>query len=340
MFWLLLTAIRQHQFAAPLGVIAMAIIFSLRPIIGDLQHANVNIFVAVWCGLTLAFYLKRRDIAAGVCLSLAIVTKITPALLLVYFAYKRSWRLCATATGGLVLLFLVLPGMLLGFGENLRLLGNWFDMLIAPFAFKGFAAVESANQSVYGVAVRLAEMIGFPPVERMPLQDAMSAGMEEMARPAGVWRFILRGAISLPILATAAWLCRSRDASRRDPRVLLEFALILIAMLLLSERTWKHHATTLPIVYLTLWYVVTCLNWSDRQRAWLAGGLFAQLALLNFTTSGIFGDRGAEALLRVGAFTWGLLICFVQTGWMLRRYTIHLNMRPHESRAACSIAET
>jgi alpha-1,2-mannosyltransferase len=305
-------------FTVPLGVMLIAAVFSLRPIISDIQHGNLNIFMMVWLALAWALYMRGHDFWAGLFVALAIVTKLTPALALLYFAYKRAWRVCIGVAVGLVLFFFVLPAICLGWDRNLELLQSWFNMLVAPFALHGYVATEIANQSLHGVIVRVLSYTGLLAVEPMTLEQAMEAGMEAMARPAKIEGMLIRPVISLAVVGSLGWLCRSRCASRRDPRMLLEFGLILLAMLLLSERTWKHHATTLPIVFLGVWYVVACCPWAARTREWWVTGLIAQLVLLLGTSEGIWGDRLAEVLLGAGAFCLGLVICFVQTGAMLR----------------------
>ncbi len=316
--WLLLREMRRQGTAVPVGVLLMTIAFSIRPIVSDIQHGNLNIFMMIWLALAWTCYLRGNDAWAGLLLALAIVTKITPALVLVYCLYKRNWRLCAGAAVGLVLVFILIPGLVLGFDYNFELLQSWFDMLVRPFAIEGYAATEIANQSLYGVLLRLLSNMGILSIESMPAEEMFKAGMEHMDRPATTLGRMLRPAISLGMLAVLAWACRRRGTPRSDPVRLLEFGLILVAMLLLSERTWKHHATTLPLIYLGIWYVLTCLPTTDRFRAMCVVGLVAQLILLVILGEGIVGDRLADKLLDGGLFCWGLVLCFVQIVVMLR----------------------
>ena len=46
-----------------------------------------------------------------------------------------------------------------------------------------------------------------------------------------------------------AFLCRTKTTDRRDPRLLGESALVVLTMLFLSERSWKHHYVTLLLPY-------------------------------------------------------------------------------------------
>ncbi len=324
--WAMLRSMASRDFAVPVGVMVMAFIFGLRPLISDIQHGNVNIFMMVWVALAWAAFVHGRDMTAGLFLALAIVTKVTPGMLLVYFLYKRQWRVCLSAGAGLILFFGVLPGLWFGFAESWTLHWSWFDMLIRPYLVSGFVTIEPMNQSLYGVLLRVGESIGVVELSYMPIQDALAAGMDNMARPVGA--ALLRPGLTVCVLGTMAWLCRAPTGragveramhakDRRSIRLALEFALVLVAMLLLGERTWKHHATTLVIIFLIMWQVVACMPWSDRFRAVLAGGLFAQWILLTATSEGFLGNRLADRALYSGAFCWGLVLCFLEIAVVL-----------------------
>ena len=62
---------------------------------------------------------------------------------------------------------------------------------------------------------------------------------------------MIKGVV-IAFVALLALLCRTRTTDRRDPRLLGEFALVVLTMLFVSERSWKHHYVTvlLPITYL------------------------------------------------------------------------------------------
>lgn len=307
----------HHKFVVPSGVLAMTLAFSVRALVSDLQHANVNIFVFVWLGLTWWAFVQRRDGWAGLFLSLAIVTKVTPALALIYFAYKRAWMVCIFTAIGLVIFVLIVPGAYIGFAKNVELLGDWFNMLVRPFALEGWAELSIPNQSLWGVVMRILSNAGVLPVEHMPLEQAMRTGQESMARPASAAGRLLRPLISLSVVAMLAWACRRRVADRRDVRLALEFALILIAMMLLSERTWKHHATTLPLVYLSIWYALTHLHWGQLRRGVFVALLGAQWFMLVASSEGLLGDHLADQMMDGGIFCWGLMLAAIQIVVML-----------------------
>ncbi len=362
--WLVVASARHPTHGVPLGVLILVALFSARPIMGDITHGNINSFVFFEIALAWYLFVNRRDGWAGVVVGLAVVTKITPALLLVYFVYKRAWRVVAGAGVGLVLFALLIPSIFLGFGRNNELLANWHDQMVKPYVSEGFVTVEPVNQSLPGLIMK---SLSFPhlvqgtwidmweeagagqlsrdaperkkldmlvelkeelqkheavvqwsnrlaaalPTEVGDVSLARRSGQAFMARleqPGQRW--IIRGAGLILVLALA-WTCRGPIVSRRDPRLLLELSLVLVAMLLLSERTWKHHLVTLPIVYLATWQVLACVDWSARFRMVFVAGLVVQFVLLVLT-------KGTVALF-AGVITLGLLLCFVQNAVLLGR---------------------
>jgi hypothetical protein len=378
----LVAAIRRPQMGVPLGVLLVAGLFSIRPILGDVQHGNINIFVLLEIAAAWLLFVRRQDLSAGVVLALAVATKVTPALLLIYFAYKRAWRVLAGAALGLVLFVVVIPGAILGFGRSAALHSAWFDLMVRPYALEGWVSAEISNQSLPGTLVKwqaLPEVVGlrWPGrtlgaageflEDRLPVQlsasdevggssaffdvfqlarnqvrvlicsieelrhadlgrawaadlVALRTGMPLMGRPDSRLGALVLRAAGLGLIVVLAWLCRTRTGDRRDPRLLLELSLVLLAMLLLSERTWKHHLVTLLVVYLAAWQVLACTPWSSRFRAVFVAGLAAQLLLL---------QARADVLLYAGLITLGLLLAFLQNGWLLRR----LGPAPVEVRA-------
>ncbi len=318
--YVVVRSLGREAYGVPLGVLLAAGIFSVRPIYSDITHGNLNIFMMVWLAVAWGLYVRKHDFWAGIFVALAVVTKITPALVIVYFLYKRAWRVCIGAGVGLVLLFGVIPSLMLGIETNGDYLRTWFEMLVAPFAIEGYVTYAVENQSLIGVATRLLSNAGVLAVDSMSVVDLEAAGMDdEMIRPATALGKLLKPALVLPILGWLAWCCQTKGPDRRDARHLLEFGMVLLAMLLLSERTWKHHATTLPIVFLGVWYVLTCIDWSDRFRRWFVAGLVVQFLLLVASSQGILQDRAADLALDGGVFCWGLVRGFVQVGILVRR---------------------
>ena len=78
----------------------LAVGLSLRPIEGDLVHGNVNLFILFLTASSLYAFCRYREYPAGLLLGLAIACKLTPALFIPYFLWKRAWKtLLGTSLG-------------------------------------------------------------------------------------------------------------------------------------------------------------------------------------------------------------------------------------------------
>ncbi len=104
-------------------------LLSIRPIVLDLQHGNVNLFILFLLVVALFAYQKGRGAVAGLVLGLAIACKLTPALFLPYLLWKRSWRALGGCLAGVVLFLWpgVVPAVVLGAGENQHQLRQWYE---------------------------------------------------------------------------------------------------------------------------------------------------------------------------------------------------------------------
>ena len=92
----------------------LTVLLCLRPIAGDLVHGNVNLFILFLVVGALVSFCRRRDLLAGMLLGLAIACKVTPALFVPYFLWKRAWKTLAGTAVGIALFVWVVPGLALG----------------------------------------------------------------------------------------------------------------------------------------------------------------------------------------------------------------------------------
>jgi alpha-1,2-mannosyltransferase len=283
---------------------ALAVLLSIRPIIGDLTHGNVNIFILFLVMASLYAFSRGRDFLSGLLLALAIACKVTPALFIVYFLWKRGWRVLIGCGIGLVLFFFVVPS--LGFAiqkgsvvdgckQNWAALTSWVDGMIIPYVVRGEVTPEKENQSLPGLLTRLLthapSFSGWVDDVYTPLAYHNVADLG----PGAVKRIVQAAQLAFLILMVAVCRAPIKAAgvpavdTRRGWRLPAEFSLILVAMLLFSERTWKHHCVTLLLPFAVLCYALAAgfPTWV-RRTAW-AAVVVAGLLMLS-TSSGVFGD--------------------------------------------------
>ena len=309
---------------APLAdsVKATSIVLALPAITGDLSHNNVNIFILFLIAASLELYRQGRDSASGLVLGLAIACKVTPLLLLAYFGWKRAWRVVAACFAGLVLWLAVVPGATFGWERNHQLLTDWYKLMIERPVLKGEITTEHPNQAIPGFIYRLLthspSFIGY---DRTPQGDipvpAEYHHLLDIGRPAA-W-VVVKGFTAAFVLAVIL-LCRAPRGERQGWRFAAECSLIVLGMLLFSERTWKHHAVTLLLPAAVLAHATT-LGLPERSRRFIVRSLVA--AMLLMTMPGLFGSRGQDLALVYGSHTLAFLLLTTSTClvlWHSRRF--------------------
>ncbi|MDQ6939183.1 MAG: DUF2029 domain-containing protein, partial [Verrucomicrobiota bacterium] len=90
--------------------------------------------VVMLAALSLAIYLAvhRREVSAGIFLSVPAAIKLFPALLLLFPVWRARWRMVAGAVLGLFLTFVLLPVVTFGPGRTVELYQTWRHVLIEP----------------------------------------------------------------------------------------------------------------------------------------------------------------------------------------------------------------
>jgi len=286
----------------PAAAQAATVLLSLRPIMGDLEHGNVNLFILFLVVAALTAFRTRRDVMGGVLLGLAISCKLTPALFIPYLAWKKAWRsLTGVALGlGLFLWPGVVPSLRLGFAENQRQLVSWYEEMVRPFVIEGKVTSDHPNQSLPGLVYRL-----------VTASPSFSTYVDNVYTPTeydnvlslepAYARWLIKGCMALFALAVVA-TCRTPYTTRQGWRLSAEYSLIVVGMLLFSERTWKHHCVTLLLPFAVVCYYVTaCRPSKTLARSLMA--ILAATAMLMASTSTVFDKDFAKQAQVYGAYT-------------------------------------
>ncbi|MSU80064.1 MAG: DUF2029 domain-containing protein [Gemmataceae bacterium] len=309
--WAVLSLLDASALPFPLWGKLLAVLAALRPIEGDLVHGNVNLFVLALVVACLVAFHRRRDGIAGVLLGLAIACKLTPALFLGYFLWKRAWCTLGAATASLAAFSLILPALFLGWQDNLTYLQSWHEQMVAPYA-AGVVTSEHKNQSLPGVLYRmLSDSPSFSGYEEDRKIILDTHNIASLPRPViqGVIIACMGGFVALSL-----WHLRSGCVDRDALVLAAEFGIVVLGMLLFCERTWKHHCVTLLIPFAVSAYCVSAAGFARSLRWQVGVPALVALLLLLLTTSGIF-DRHVNSDERVGklaqvygAYVWAFLL--------------------------------
>ena len=300
--------IEKNGMLFPLWAKALTVLLVLRPITGDLQHGNVNIFILFTVIAGLHLYTLRWDVAGGVCIGLAIACKVTPALFIPYFFWKRSWNMVLGIGLGLMLFLWpgVFPSLVLGFGENQKQLYSWYTEMVYPFVVEGKVWSEHNNQSLPGLMYRIfthspsfsdyVEGV-YTPLEYHNVLDI----------PVPIIRLILKA--SLGFFALSVLLCcRTPSNDRGGWALSAEFAIVFLGMLLFSERTWKHHCVTLILPFAVLsYFLATCLK-SKTNYILPAITIIVATLLMTLTSTGLLEDDFAKEAQVYGCYVWAFIL--------------------------------
>lgn len=293
----------------------LILLLSFRPILSDLHHANNNLVILFLIVATLYAWRKGYDVLAGIILALAITYKVTPALFIPYFMYKRSWRTVGATFLGIGMFLLLVPSLILGPEFNGKCLYYWWFRMIRPYVADGIVGDPEINQSMAGVMMRL---LTFQPPRDS--RYAPASGLNLLSLDPRMVVYAIKG-ISVVLVGMLVYFCRPRNGRRTDPRLLGEFSLVVLTMLFVSERSWKHHYVTLLLPYT---YLVLQLqkHWPTKpKRLILASGLGASALLMLSTSSevgGIFaGGDGHKLAQYYGMFFWAGVVLYGLTGWRL-----------------------
>ena len=271
---------------------ALVVLLSLRPIMGDLIHGNVNLFILFLVVAGLYAFHRGRQAGGGLLIALAIACKVTPALFVPYLVWKRAWRALAGCGVGLFLFLWVVPSCFFGWAENQRLLTSWTNQMIVPFVVHGEVTSVHENQSLPGLAARLLthspSFIEWEKTAPHNLRAQLYDNVFDL--PPAVPHWVVRGA-ELLFVGLVAWRCRQALAPRAGWRLAAEFAVVVLGMLLFSERTWKHHCVTLMLPFAVLCYHLATARPGPWVKRYLIGTL-AATTLLMLATSTVGSERG------------------------------------------------
>lgn len=278
----------------------------------DLAHGNTNLLVLGAIGAALLAWQRRMEALSGFWIGLATTLKVTPALLVALPIARRSRPTLIGVAAGLVVFLVAVPGGALGMHANLALLGNWANQMLLPYV-EGREltplVTQHINQSLLGVLARwLTDSVAIE--ARVGTWDSdVSIAAIHLGESAFHW---LHRAIAIVVAAASFLALRPfgerpvDDGARRPSDDLRAFAILTLAMLMLSERSWKHHYVVLvfPLAHLA------SIAWLETGRARTVATLAIAVSLVaSFGTgSGVLGDRGSDLAEAFGAHLFAALV--------------------------------
>lgn len=307
-------------------VVVGAFIAILFPFLDTLQRGQVG--VAVLWPLLLGFrlVLERPDgvrtFLGGVCLAMPVALKATPALPVCIVLVRllpdalRHGRLLrqrfapvlAGVTAGLLLFFLLVPAVAIGWTENLRHLRTWYERVASNQQVgpdQQFNVHSTRNQSLANAVYRLGNWMtdkaAGGPDER--IADDLARAGETLPMDAPLVGILITGAraglVALLLLVAVRWRAPAADPLGQAAA----FGLACAMTLPLSPISWGHHFVILLPGLIVLPLAVSVQG--HRLAARVLAVAPAVLLLLHYLSLELAaGIAGRLGILGIGLTVW------------------------------------
>lgn len=303
-YWCL-KIVRGADRPVPWPVWVVPPLLALRALDSNAGQAQVNVLILALSALGLYLYVRGRGLWAGVVLAAAMLTKPIPGLFLVYFAWKRQWRVVVGGLVGAVVLALVVPMPVLGLRGGYDSGREWLEERVFHFA----TASAPRDGYVPGQTLR-------PLVHRLLTESQAAAHSDRLVRvniasvSPRTAEWIYRALAGLVILVLAV-ACFGRGARQDVERTAAELSLVAAAMLLVSPFARKGTFVVL-VLPMTFAYSRLALAeaWSWRDRV-LLGATIACFLLTGLTARGVVGKAASVHLTALTCMGWGAIALFV-----------------------------
>ena len=269
------------------------------------------------------FWQQRRRNLAGFWLGLAVLLKVTPMLLVVWFALKRQFRVAGVALATVLLAGPVGDLVVFRPAYAASAYQRWFQVAVSEGSQRGLILAQKEmdwrNQGLGAVVSRWLHPTNYAthfdndPRIRMGKPPAM---MNVVALPRATVATVVMVVIGLSV-AGLLWLARRPASKLNIWQLRMEWALFVLAMLWMMPVLRRYHLILLlPAVAVLAAgiHYAGSRRWSTLALACIGGVLACQLSLLTRLApemrivgwlDGILGAERAAALGR--AFDAGLL---------------------------------
>lgn len=268
----------RSRFAAAMLTLLLTVQYIQRDMDDGGPHL---IYLAMLVGGAYAVWNGREGLGAF-WLGLAVAVKMTPGLMFGLFVWKRQWRL-ASLTAASTIFWILLPAAWMGVDKWWDAQSEWFGVVSTVASGKLTPGMIANDLRVQNQSLKLALV---HPLVTYPDGSAMRLGMAD-------WSLLdldaktasrIATVTMLAAFATFCWLGVRRSPSvKQDARWPIEWAGLLVMMVLLSPVTWVQHIVwVIPAAYF-----VASAEWSKRR-----GGAWAFRLLGVYALAAIVLNRG------------------------------------------------
>jgi hypothetical protein len=212
------------------------------------HYGNAHLLAISLLFAALFFFIRKRLPLAALLMALAITIKLTPLILLPYFALKKQWKLLVL-TGLFLSVINLLPSFYFGLGKNTELLKSWYSHVVADQEFHEING--PINLSLKGQLRRYLTRVDY---NNRVDGDVNYRSINFISLPANmvdrIWMAIATVVFILGL--TLIWWTARRRPGDDCARVILELGLMICLMLFVGPLTSKIYFIALlwPVFFL------------------------------------------------------------------------------------------
>jgi hypothetical protein len=224
-------------------VLPLVIFLNFVPIVKTLRTGQANILVLLFTTISFLYYQKGQKIASGSFLAMAILTKITPIFLILFWLVKKEFRVVlSTFLSMIILVILSIPFC------GIQMQTDYIHWITTyPFQFFGHSQILNNNMSIYALIADIAHSL-------------------HLTSSSSITIFIL-----FLIFTLSLWYYLISFSKNKNTRsIFLEYGLTLSMIPLLTQYTEDHHFVYVCFLYAAL---MIHLNKNLPHLVWISAGL-------------------------------------------------------------------
>ncbi|MDH4098161.1 MAG: DUF2029 domain-containing protein [Nitrospira sp.] len=303
----------------------IAIILAGQFILYDFDDGGPHtILLGMIIGAVYAVWRGREKLGA-IWLGLAIALKVTPGLFLLFFLWKRQWRMAFYTTVA-TMCWIVLPIVWMGSTSWWIHQQTWIQVAAGSAIGQktSFAHANEDNVRNSGIQPALMRyLVTLPPEHPLRKNDPGYVAVFDL--PSAVAQILVAAAVLAMVLLFGR-VARHPYKGPGDPNWAWECSSLLILMLLLSPLTWIQH---LPWLVPALYCIVFKSSTRDGLTilAKIAMGFYVLIAIvLNYE---VLGKRNFLVFLSFKPFAIGMLLVFAALMFQSKG-AVRLSQNPSE----------
>ncbi len=278
------------------SIILIPALIMLRFLLENLANLQINIFMLLMACLTIYYFINNKYLIAGFLLAFSISLKVYTVFLLLYFIYKREWKIVATTFISLLLINAI-PFFVFGYTGTIHEYTYWYNEIVA-----NHPTAIHLNQSIFGLTARL--------LTNADPENNFYINFLSLKHP---YDNYITYCIIILIALYPAFLFRKKLNDKSDLKAMLEYSLVFSIIPVLSAVAWKAYFIFLWLPYLITYVLLFRTTYTlEKRKQKLLKGLFFLSILFNvFTSDGIIGKRLSDILQSLSCITIGTTILII-----------------------------